>query len=243
MPTGSAWRKEVCGIRRVARVLLVVLIAAAIAVSVFLFRQWDNVKSIYGAKTNSTEEIVRRAELSKKMQVTVLEKEQIYIVPPSLDQVDDLIDGKTTSDQVKTEIGVGVEPVRSTSVQSPGALTEKQREEMAKQRLEESVKELYAYEVDLMASLGELKQEAIDEYRALPQERHTQDSKIKIGYKLLNKCYDLEEESDRRVKEIIDALRDDLKALGAEADVADTLWQHYCDEKATAKEYYLSKYL
>ena len=130
MPTESAWRKEVCGIRKVARVLLVVLIAAAIAVSVFLFRQWKNVKSIYEAKTNSTEEIVRRAELSKKMQVTVLEKEQIYIVPPSLDQLDDLIDGKTTSDQVKTDIGVGVEPVQSSSVPSPGALTEKQREAM-----------------------------------------------------------------------------------------------------------------
>lgn len=209
----------------------------------FVIRQWDNVKTIYGAKVNSTETIIRRAEASKEQQRAVLEENDISIVPPTLDQLDSLIDGKTTADEVKTDIGVDTTPKETAPVETPQELTQAQREAKAKERTERSVNELYAYEVDLMASLGALKQEAIDEYRALPESERTQESKYRIGYQFLGRCYDLEAESDSKVKAILNQLRDDLKAMGADTGIADTLWQHYCEEKSTAKEYYLSKYL
>lgn len=223
--------------------MLIVLIAAAIAISAFVIRQWSNVKTIYEAKTNSTETIIRRAEESKTLQRALLVEKEIEVVPPSLDQLDSIIDGKTTPEEVKVETGIGAEPVQSSRVQSALALTEEQRKEKARSRTEESVKELYSYELDLMASLGELKQQALDELRALPKEQQTKKAKVKLGYRYLDLCYELEAESDRKVKEILDALREDLKLLGGDESVADTLWESYCDEKATAKQYYLSKYM
>lgn len=222
------------------------LIVLLIAISVLLFRQWENIKTIYNAKTDSTEQIVRRAEESKERQRAVLEENQVWVVPPSLDQLDKLLDGKTTADELKTELGLDVPPedvTVSPSETPPEQLAEEVLKAKAQQLIDGSTKELYAYEVDLMGQLGALKQEAIDEYRKLPEEAQTQDSKMRIGYKFLDRCKALEAESDGKVKEILNRLRVDLKALGADTGIADTLWEHYCEEKTTTKEYYLSKYL
>ncbi len=192
---------------------------------------------------------MKKAETSKERQRVVLEEIGIQVAPPSLTQLDNLIEGKTSTDELKTEMGI--EPSTEPPVETPvidtkpdeTVLTEEQRQEKAKERIDGSVKELYAYEVELMASLGALKQEAIDEYHALPEAEQTHDGKVRIGYKYLNRCYDLEVEADSRVKAILDRLRSDLKALGQGTEIADSLWNSYCEEKVTAKEYYLSKYL
>ena len=229
-----------------------------------MIRQWENVKTIYAARTNSTETIVKRAEESKEQQRTVLEETGVQVAPPSLDQLDRLIDGKTTTDELKTELGLETPPEEAPPEEAPPEetppeeappektpdaaqqsepLSEEQRQERAKTKVDACVKELYSYEVELMSSLGALKQAAIDEYRALPEEQQTQESKVRIGYRYLNMCYDMEVEADRQVKDILNRLRSDLKELGMDTGVADTLWKHYCDEKTTTKEYYLSKYL
>lgn len=230
-----------CGIRKIAKILLVFLIVAAIAIGAVLYRQWENVKTIYEAKTNSTETIIRKAEESKEQQRAVLEENGISVVPPSLDQIESLIDGKTTADELKEELGVAEAAPEQAASAAP--LTEEQREAKAQERTEGCVKELYAYEADLMESLSALKQEALDAYHALPREEQTRRGRLKVGYSFLDRCYELEAESDARVQEILDKLRDDLEALGRDTSIADTLWQHYCDEKSTAKEYYFSKYL
>ena len=215
-----------------------------IAVSVFFVRQWQNLKTIYNARTDSTEQIIKRAEESKERQRIILEKNRAQIVPPSLDQLDSLLEGKTSPDELKTELGLddtAQEPQQSAEVSVPPV--EEPREQKAQELIDRCAKELYAYEVDLMADLGALKQEAVDEYKALPAEERTRESKLKIGYKLLNRCYEMEAESDNKVKDILNRLRGDLKELGADTGIADTLWVHYCEEKSTTKEYYFNKFL
>ncbi|MCR5825198.1 MAG: hypothetical protein K6G54_01400, partial [Oscillospiraceae bacterium] len=214
----------------------------------------DNVKTFYRAKVNSSEAIVRRAEASKEQQRSVLAENGVSVVPPSLEQLERVIEGETDSDTLKDELGVGVAteqppasdetaPVPAPETNAPAPLTEEEREEQTRRSVDSAVKALYAYEVELMADLGALKQEAMDEYHALPEEEQTNDNKIRIGYSYLKRCYAMEVEADKRVKAILNGLRSELTALGADTKLADTLWQSYCEEKATAKEYYLNKYL
>ena len=229
----------------------------------FAVRQRENLKLLYSAKTSSTEEIVVKAETSKQEQQKALKDKGVDVAPPSLEQLDGLLDGTATADDVKQSLGLtdspqstepaqtplkpeqkpqedGTNPEEKTSEQTD---TAEQRAKKAQEYIDQCVKALYSYEVDLMSDLGALKQQAIDEYTALPSEKHTKESKVSIGLKYLNICYDMEVVADGKVQGLLNQLRSDLTAIGAETDIADTLWLHYCEEKSTAKEYYLSKYL
>lgn len=242
---------------------MIILAAVLVAAVAFAVRQRENLKLLYSAKTSSTEEIVVKAETSKQEQQKVLKDKGVDVAPPSLEQLDGLLDGKTSADDVKQSLGLtdsprstepaqppskpeqkpqeyGTNPEEKTSEQTE---TAEQRAKKAQEYIDQCVKALYAYEVDLMSDLGALKQQAIDEYTALPPEKQTKQTKADLGLKYLNICYDMEVEADGKVQGLLKQLRSDLTAIGAETDIADTLWKHYCEEKATAKEYYLSKYL
>ena len=236
---------------------MILFAAVLVAAVAFAVRQRENLKLLYSAKTSSTEEIVVKAETSKQEQQKVLKDKGVDVAPPSLEQLDGLLDGKTSADDVKQSLGLtdsprstdpteqkpqedGTKPEEKTSEQTE---TAEQRAKKAQEYIDQCVKALYAYEVDLMSDLGALKQQAIDEYMALPAEKHTKESRVSIGLKYLNICYDMEVVADGKVQGLLKQLRSDLTAIGAETDIADTLWLHYCEEKSTAKEYYLSKYL
>jgi len=250
--------------KKVALMAVLLLFAAAIAVcGRFALKHRDNLKAIYAAKTESTESIVEKAEKSKREQETLLRENDVQVAPPNLEQLESLINGTSTSDEVKAELGLDTKtgPAKPAGQETaPGdgetatALPEQpepqeppeppeQRQARIRDLIDRCVKELYAYEVELMADLGVLKQMAIDEYTALPEEERTKEAKTKIGFKYLDVCYEMEVESDKQVKGILDRLRGDLESLDADTEIADTLWLHYCDEKSTAKEYYLNKYL
>lgn len=105
------------------------------------------------------------------------------------------------------------------------------------------VAELYACKIDLMAQLGSMKQAAIEQWRALPEEERTAAKKKEIGMAGLNACYDLEVQTDAQVKGILGEYRKKLEEVKADTSILDTLWKQYCEEKASEKAYYLDKYL
>lgn len=88
-----------------------------------------------------------------------------------------------------------------------------------------------------------MKQEAIDEWTALPASERTESRKIKIGYEGLSKCYVLEAQCDKQVKDILNLYEAELKKIGKDGSIMDKLWDIYCGEKERAKIYYLGKYL
>jgi len=129
-------------------------------------------------------------------------------------------------------------------VQTPEGETEEQKPSKTPQMIvDECVAELYAAEIDLMAVLGTMKQAAIDEWSSLPDEQHTPAKKKKIILDGLNQCYVLEVEIDSLVKSILDKYRAQMKEINGDLTVFDTLWNYYCDEKASTKAYYMNKYL
>lgn len=103
--------------------------------------------------------------------------------------------------------------------------------------------ELYSYEAQLMSQLGIMKQAAIDEWNALPKEQRTDAKKREIGLAGLDKCYELETQTDAKVQEILAEYRTELKKIGEDTAIMDQLWSSYCEEKTSTKAYYLSKYL
>ena len=109
--------------------------------------------------------------------------------------------------------------------------------------LDACVYELYCYEIELMGQLGVLRQQAIDEWNALPEEQRTNTEKYRIGMEGLQKCRSLETEADKRVHEILDSWEEQLTEYGCDSSTCDSLWETYVSEKESLEAYYISLYL
>ena len=127
--------------------------------------------------------------------------------------------------------------------EEPPALTEEERKAQADALVNQMAAELYACEVDLMARLGEMKTTALLDWNYREPEDRAGAKMAEFGFAWLDECYELEVESDRRVKEILDRYREPLKELDVSESLLDSCWKAYCDKKTSEKAYYLNKYL
>lgn len=94
-----------------------------------------------------------------------------------------------------------------------------------------------------MAELARLKQEAVDQWNALPEEKRTDNALREIGLKGLKQCYDLEVTVDAQVEEILNRYKIKLAEIGANTAILADLWSYYEDEKVAEKSYYMDRYL
>lgn len=142
---------------------------------------------------------------------------------------------KTVSDSTETTTVVTPKIPDETTATAPTRT--------AQEIINDCTAELYACKVDVMATLGKMKKEALDIWRAIPKEQRTKEKRAELGFQWLDKCYEYEVEVDSKVRAILDKYRAELKAIGADDSVLDTLWVYYCEEKNVEKAYYLNKYL
>lgn len=105
------------------------------------------------------------------------------------------------------------------------------------------VAELYSCQVDIMDTLRTMKEEARSQWHALPASERTSARKREIGLAGLDRCYELEVETDNKVLEILDRYRPLLEERGADTSILDVLWKQYVEEKSAEKAYYLDKYM
>lgn len=73
-------------------------------------KHWDNFLALYAARTNTTENIVAKAETSKQNQQETLEKHGVYVKPPTLDEMEGLINGNISLDDFKNQLGMSDTP-------------------------------------------------------------------------------------------------------------------------------------
>lgn len=210
------------------------MIAGTIFVLLAILTAWQfhNLKAIYLFLTTDEQTSAQKMEETRQDHHEILEEQHaVTIKPPSLEQSSDLLDGKVTPEEVKETLGI-TPPVQTQPEQKT-----------AEELKNECVAELYSLKVDVMGRLGTMKQEVLAQWKALSPHQRTREKKLELGYAALDECYDYEVEVDGQVKTILDKYRPQLKAIGADTSVMDTLWKYYCEEKASEKAYYLNKYL
>lgn len=206
--------------------LLALLLLAAIALA---WWQRDNLKALYQAKTEDAETILHESQVQIETRQKELEQYNVILKAPTQEEKDELLSGGS----IKTPEQKEPIPEIIPTVGQP----------TAQSVLERCVQELYDCEIDLMTRLGTMKQAAIDDWNALPVSQRTKTKKLEIGYRGLDACYKLEVEIDTQVQEILAKYRTELESIHADTVPLDTLWEYYCEEKASTKAYYLNKYL
>ena len=241
--------------KRWKKVLLLILLVVIGAVAALCVWQQDNIKALYTAFTKDETAILQDMEQNKKDLEGALVDHNITVLAPTVEQSQALIDGTARADEVKAEMGLtggttaeaeGTEEASSAPQSSQGASSPSggvSSQAQAEQLINNCVSELYACEVDLMARLGAMKQEAVNLWNSLSPEERKKKKKREIGMDGLDQCYVLEVEIDQTVESILSRYRTELEKLGADTSVLDTLWDYYCNEKNSQKAYYLNKYL
>lgn len=214
--------------KRFGKILCWLLALLLLAAGAFAWWQRDNLKALYQAKTMDAEEILQNAEVQREARQKELKEYDVELKAPTQEDLDALIDGK--------------EP-ETVTAPPPQKETPPAKENTAKAIIEQCVQELYDCEAALMSRLGAMKQAVIGEWAALPVQERTNDKKLEIGRRGLDTCYKLEVEIDAQVQGILKKYRTELEKIHADTAPMDTLWKHYCEEKASAKAYYLNKYL
>ena len=221
--------------KRGKKLLCLLLALLLLGVGALFWWQRDNLKALYQAKTADAETILRESQAQLETHQKELEQYDVILKAPTQEEKDELLSGGgvKTAEQDKTDTVKEPVPEETSAAEQP----------TAQSILDRCVQELYDCEIDLMARLGAMKQAAIDEWRALPDSQRTKAKKLEIGYRGLDACYKLEVEIDAQVQEILAKYRTELESINADTAPLDTLWKHYCEEKASTKAYYLNKYL
>jgi len=253
--------------KRWKKICLGVLLFLVVGVAGVAVWQKENLKALYTYLTNDSQSISQNLEDKRQQQQEALNKDyNVTVQAPSTEQSDDLLEGKVDPEEVKESLGLKQETEKKPAheetpdksgqaeapdraqqpeqpVQPPQVPEEKDPQQEIEALVNQCVAELYACEVDLMAQLGVMKQAALDEWRALPEEQRTKEKKLEIGFAGLEKCYDLEVVIDDKVEGILEKYRVQIKELGGDTAVLDDLWKYYCEKKAAEKAYYMDKYL
>lgn len=219
--------------KRKTKILLTVLaVVTALAVAL-LWWQRNNLKALYLYLTLDEEAVKQQMEDTRLEHQQTLERDYAVVIrPPDRQQSDDLLDGKVTPEEVKAQLGISATPP-----------TPQPTKKTAEELLNECVAELYACKVDLMGTLGTMKQALLDRWIALPPQQRTIAKRTEMGMAALEECYELEVVVDEEVDAILDKYRLLLKDAGGDLTALDELWVYYCEEKATEKAYYMNKYL
>lgn len=225
----KTWKKTLC---LVGAVLLLTLAGVIIW-------QMDNIQPLILYLQADSDEIAEQKEQTYQDHREELEGElgsSVDVSLPSKEQSDALMDGTKSPEEIKQELGVSGALNQSAETKPDVAVT---KETLVNQ----CVSELSACKVDVMANLGKLKSETLEKWKALPEAERTAPKKMQLGMEALRQCYAYEVEVDDAVQTCLDRYRAELKAIGEDTAVMDTLWNQYCKEKETEKAYYLDRYL
>ena len=235
--------------KRGEKIVIGILTAILLGVIALSIWQWENLKALYIALTREPEAIAATMqEVREEHQQSLQEEKGVTVAQPSVEQSESLLNGTATAEEVKEVLGL-TEQLRSGSAdaeESGASASEPVQEESDFDEtavLNRCVAEMYAYKVDLMAQLGQLRQETYLMWNNLPAKERTPARKQEVIMDGLYICYDLEAEADAKVKQILDSYRQIFQRAGVNTGDLDELWNYYCEEKAAEKAYYMDKYL
>lgn len=111
-----------------------------------------------------------------------------------------------------------------------------------KTKLAELLASIYVLKADFINSIERLKNDAIDEYRALPEAERTNANKQKLGLKYLDLAGALEGDCDAQMNALLKLVESELNATGGDMSLVNDIKTIYANEKSLRKAEYLSAY-
>ena len=210
----KAWKRVLC-------ILLALVILAAVAVGIW---QRDNLVPYLMGKLLSEETLAQKMDDLLERQKKSLVDQGVAVEGMTQDQVSRLLHGKADEKTVRDELQLDRYANADAS--------------KADELLNACVAQLYGYEAQMYAQLGDVWADATARWRGTPMAQRTNALKNQIKSDAIDRCYSMEVEADSLVTSTLDEYRAKIAAAGGDTDEVDALWNLYCAKKASVKAYY-----
>lgn len=239
---------------RVLKVLLGLVVVIIIALIAFAVWQRDNISAFIKAQNETQESIAEEISASKantqkeiekynipiKRDFTLEEEEAIRKGTLSVEEAVSRIMGTDSTDEDMAQQSDGTDdasPSDTSGGQTSGQeLTEEQ------QIVTDSLKELYSLKAYYIGQLGVVENDLKAQYKAEVGTTFNATAVAGIVQKNMSRIMNLESECDDKVYSVLDNMRSELEAIGADTSIVDVAEDSYVNEKSLRKSYYLSLY-
>jgi len=235
--------------RKVKRVFVILTVIVLILAALF-FWQRNNLKALLFSARMSSEELTGSLEQNaEKLTEQSASVSGITVRPPSEEEKqalrdntlsgEELIERLIVPEETPAPTGAGQTASAGEQTAAPAEIPDQSadRDELAR-----LIARIYVLQAQYNAWLEEAGQDAVEEFRALPEEERTTQKKFSIGMKYTELALAKEKECDAKMAEIENSVRAVLSRLGESTELADQIHEAYLEEKALKKAYYLNKF-
>ena len=234
---------------RIVLTVCAVLLVGVVATAGYLKYRYPILdwQAVWMFLTQDEEVLTQNSEDLKEKYLKSLEEEggvSITIVPPSREQMDAILNGESTLEEVQDAMGITQQLQPSGDGDSSGVALSEENDAQKKQEkiVNDCVAELYSYQLELMAFLAQTKDNVMAEWSALSSAERTKAKRTAIMDAAITRCSDMEKQADANVKAVLDRYRDQMNQAGGQLSIFESLWNYYQEEKATEKAYYINQY-
>lgn len=244
--------------KKISKVLLIILTIVAVAASVVLYVQYDNISALINGMNTSSEDLAAQMDDNReKLKEEVEKYTSSAINDISAEDEEKLLNGEISIEDVAEKYQLPLEYMNDDSEDTmenssgttstsgnttPETAENKDNEKAIDAAISDGVSKMYALKAKYVNKLGELEREVIKEYSNLPKEKQTEDNKYSMVMNNINYIAELEQKCDDEVAKVISSLESELIRLNGDTEIIQILKDAYEQEKEVKKAYYLSLY-
>ena len=235
-------------------IFLCILAFFVIAIGVFAWMNFDNIKAIYKATRYNTEQIENKiAENEKKNEEMLQKYNQSNIKPLSEEDSEKLTKGELTEEEaIKIVLGKTEGKPEEKTPQNPdegnGQETQKPEEPQPQmsvedeEKLGELIAKVYVLKGKYNKLIADENHSAAVDFYSLPKDQQTKEKKYERGVTFMRNVLKLQDECDAEMEIIFQGVTEILERNNMTTELVDEIRSAYKEEKELKKAYFVNKY-
>lgn len=232
------------------RIWLLIIAVLLVIIGWFTYWQWNNITAVVDALRYSNEEVENKlAENNQAIQQYLQEEENITVREMTEEEIQGLLDGTMTEEEVVRRMTGQTETTSSPSEITPKPADPSKPTQPAEQpskttaqTVAEAIAKLYITKNDYLGRLDTIEAQVRAEYIALSAEDR-KGAKQRFLSQYLPTVAAWERECDAAVYGVIAEVRTALKESGQSETIADQIESSYLNEKRLKKSYFINRYM
>jgi len=238
--------------RKAIIIFLAVFLAICMALGWLLYANWNSIEAFIHSMNTTKEDTLIELEKNKEQLETFLESEGDITVRDLTEEEAKALNEGTLSEEELIGILTSStpEPAATSKPTEPPA---KEPESIAAQseptpnpekRISELIAKLYVQKSTYLGKLDDIEAQVRAEYISNPKKWGSlQDAKKALLTTYLPTVASWEKTCDEMVNEVLDELRAELKKLGKDDSIVETMKMSYLEEKKLKKTYFINRYM
>ncbi len=211
-------------------VLLAILAVLILLISIFIYKQRNNISAVVTSVTKSEEEIaVKLNDSKKKLETELKEKYSTEVIDLTAEEEKKIMTGQLSVDEAVSVLNKKYEESKKG----------KDNSSEIDRLIGDKAIELYSLKAYYLGQLAQMEATVKQEYASLPQEKRNLVGVKEIADKHMGTVLSWLNQCDNQVAVLLSELEAGLKKNNADTSIIKTIQDTYENEKMLKKAYYL----